>query len=345
MFEKDLSVSILIPTLNSAGTLSLCLDAVGRQNYPHGLMEVIVADGGSKDRTLEIVDKFARQYAQISVRMIPNPLKTGEAGKAIALKYARGEVIALIDSDNVLESDDWLSLMIDPFLDPRVVASEPIRYTYQREDGYITRYCALLGMNDPLCYFLGNFDRECILSGSWTGVPYRIERQTEGFLSLRFTTARIPTIGANGFLIRRCVLQDLGIGDYLFDIDILPRLFHQGSEWTVAKVKIGIKHIFCGNWKDFYRKQSRRVHDFLYYKKKGQRRYEWGGANRRGLVYFIFSCLFLIPLIFQSLKGFIKSKDPVFFLHPFFCEMTFIAYALGCLTGGGKIFDRREWNR
>ncbi len=38
-------------------------------------------------------------------------LKTGDAGKAAGVKHAKNEIIALIDSDNILPSRDWLSRM------------------------------------------------------------------------------------------------------------------------------------------------------------------------------------------------------------------------------------------
>ncbi len=45
-------------------------------------MEIIVADGGSSDGTLKIARKYESQ-------IVNNPLKTGEAGKAIGLKEAK----------------------------------------------------------------------------------------------------------------------------------------------------------------------------------------------------------------------------------------------------------------
>jgi len=48
----------------------------------------------------------------------PNPLKTGEAGKAAGVKHAGGEIIALIDSDNILPERDWLVRMAALFYDP-----------------------------------------------------------------------------------------------------------------------------------------------------------------------------------------------------------------------------------
>jgi len=150
------SVSVVVPTYNSAKTLGDCLESIKNQDY-QGEVEIIIADGGSTDSTLEI----ARKYTD---KIYPNPLKTGEAGKAAGVKHAKNEIIALIDSDNILPSRDWLSRMIEPFQDREIAGTEPLYYTYRKEDGYITRYCAMLGMNDPLCLFLGNYDRIKIIT-------------------------------------------------------------------------------------------------------------------------------------------------------------------------------------
>jgi len=63
------------------------------------------------------------------------------------VKHASGEIIALIDSDNILPERDWFARMAAPFDDPEIAGTEPLYYTYRKEDGYITRYCAMLGMN------------------------------------------------------------------------------------------------------------------------------------------------------------------------------------------------------
>jgi len=105
-YEKILnepSISIIIPTYNSEKVLPLCLESIETQDY-RGDIEIIIADGGSTDSTLEI----AKQYTN---KIYPNPLKTGEAGKAVGLRHSKGEIIALIDSDNILPSRDWLSRM------------------------------------------------------------------------------------------------------------------------------------------------------------------------------------------------------------------------------------------
>jgi len=101
--NRNPSISIITPTYNSAKTLTSCLDSIKNQDY-QGDIEIIIADGGSTDSTLIIAQKYTD-------KIYPNPLKTGEAGKAAGVKQAKSEIIALIDSDNILPSRDWLSRM------------------------------------------------------------------------------------------------------------------------------------------------------------------------------------------------------------------------------------------
>lgn len=338
-----LTISIVIPTLNSAKTLKQCMESIAGQDYPKDKIEVIVADGGSTDGTLEIISEFS-VASNSNIYIVPNPLKTGEAGKAAGLKHAKNDIIAFIDSDNILPDKDWLKRMVEPFEDPEITASEPIEYTYRATDGYITRYCALLGMNDPLCLFLGNYDRYCTLTGQWTEVPHK-EKDRGGYLKIELDKSHLPTIGANGFLIRRSVLEKCDIGDYLFDIDIIYELISRSNSTggiCFAKVKTGIVHIFSGNIKTFARKQRRRVRDYLYYNKLGVRKYPWKSVSKTKLLKFILSCLTLAPLLIQGIRGYRKRPDRAWFFHPLACWVTLWEYGWGRIGG---IFGVRELKR
>lgn len=336
------SVSVIIPTLNSVKTIKQCLESIAGQEYSKELIEIIVVDGGSIDGTVEI----AKEY---TANIYPNLLKTGEAGKAAGLKFAKNDIIAFIDSDNILPDKDWLRRMIEPFVDTEIIASEPIEYTYRANDGYITRYCALLGMNDPLCLFLGNYDRYCTLTGRWTEMPHK-EEDKGNYLKIELDKMRLPTIGANGFLIRRSVLEKCDIGDYLFDIDIIYELLSRSNPTGsiyFAKVKTGIVHIFSGNIKTFARKQRRRVRDYLYYNKLGVRKYPWQSASKIKLLKFILSCLIFAPLLIQSIKGYVKKPDSAWFFHPVACWITLLEYGFGRVGGfwGIRELKREGWSQ
>jgi glycosyltransferase involved in cell wall biosynthesis len=317
-------VSVVIPTLNAAHVLGKCLASIRAQDYPPGQVELIVADGGSTDGTVEMADR-------LGALVVPNPLKTGEAGKAVGVRSARGEFIALIDSDNILPQVDWLRRMVAPLTDPEIVGTEPISYTWRREDGLITRYCALLGMNDPLCLFLGNYDRFCTLTQRWTEMPVQ-EEDCGDYLKVTLNPRRLPTMGANGFIIRRSELARCEISDYLFDIDVIYALSQQGRT-TYAKVKLGIVHLFSGNWCTFLRKQRRRVRDYLYFRSQNMRRYPWGGLDRWRLLKFIVYCVTGFPLLVQSMIGYLRWPDVAWFFHPLACWTTLWIYAWGAVRG------------
>ncbi|HBQ20792.1 MAG: hypothetical protein A2Z91_03910 [Deltaproteobacteria bacterium GWA2_38_16] len=319
-----MNISIIIPTYNSEKVLERCLQSIRRQDYPKENVEIIIADGGSKDQTLKIAQKYTHL-------IFPNPLKTGEAGKAVGLKHANHEICAFIDSDNILPESNWLTKMMEPFKDSEIIAAEPLFYTYRPQDYFITRYCALLGMNDPLCYFLGNYDRMNMLTRKWTEMPI-VSKDEGSFLKIKFVNdqeGQIPTIGANGFFIRKSALDLIDIKDYFIDIDILPLILNQkGKEFTqVAKVKIGIIHLYCDSIRIFIRKQRRRICDYLYLSRREQRYYQWRSFPMTKLAKFIVYTILVVPLIFQSLKGFIRKGDGAWFFHPLACWITFYVYA------------------
>lgn len=53
------TVSIIIPTLNSAKTLRACLESIAMHDYPKEKLEIIIADAGSADQTLDIISEFS----------------------------------------------------------------------------------------------------------------------------------------------------------------------------------------------------------------------------------------------------------------------------------------------
>lgn len=333
------SISVIIPVLNSERVLQGCLEAIRSQNYPAHLIEIIIADGGSEDRSLEI----ARQY---DAKIFENPLKTGEAGKAVGLKKARSELVAFIDSDNLLPQKDWFQKMVEPFQDTEILGAEPWEFTYRKRDGFIDRYCALMGMNDPVCFFLGNYDKKNTLTDQWTELP--IQQEDRGnWIKLFLSSHPIPTIGANGTVFRKTVLLgEESIGDYFFDIDLMAAMMKRHPV-HFAKVKVGIIHLFCGsNVLQFMRKQKRRIRDYLYYSELGVRKYPWK-SQKKGLIKFLLSCFLILPLVVQALKGYFKKRDNAWFFHPVACWLTLWEYGWGTIAKffGVKGLERSRWKQ
>ncbi len=333
------TVSVLIPTLNSERTLDECLRAIRSQEYPSEAVEIIVADAGSRDKTVEI----ARRHGAV---VVANPLVTGEAGKAAALRAARNELVALIDSDNIIIGADWLRKMVAPFEDERVMGSEPIRFQSLPTDGVIDRYCAWVGVNDPLCLFIGNYDRQSAITGRWTELPVEIVRRMPGFTVMRIVPDQpAPTIGANGTMYRREAIASL-VGEYLMDIDLPIQLAQASGSMLFAKVECGIRHLYCRDFSAFVRKQRRRIRDFMSKKHRDRERvYPWGNLVPRGVLRFSLSCVTVVPLVAQSIAGYRRSGDTALFFHPLACWATLWVYAVDTLFFRGREADRSQWRQ
>jgi succinoglycan biosynthesis protein ExoA len=88
-------VSIVIPVYNEERYIEACLASVLDQDYPADRYEVIIADGGSTDRTRAIVESTAVLHPM--VRLIDNPGRTQAHGLNLAILASRGEYIARQD--------------------------------------------------------------------------------------------------------------------------------------------------------------------------------------------------------------------------------------------------------
>ena len=334
------TVSVVMPTLNAERHVEQCLTALRAQDYD-GAVELLVPDAGSTDRTLDIVAAF-------SGRVLANPLKSGEAGKAVGVRAARGDLVLLLDSDNVLVGRDWLTRMVQPFLeDPVVFAAEPARFAYRPEDNVFNRWHALLGAADPLTLYTGNYARESTLTGDWTDYPYRAEPRV-GWQRVELDARWVPVLGANGFMIRRAAYDDHPFGDYLFDLDYVHDLV-QGGRTIIARPDVGVVHLFCDTLDRFCAKTRRRVDDFFYFRGQGDRSYPWTARHRmRGVVDFALSTAFIVPVVRDAVRGHRRAPDArAWTFHVAACWITLWIYSVGFVRGHlrPRMLDRQGWRQ
>ena len=93
-------VSIVMPSLNQAKFIGRAIDSVLAQDYPN--IELIVADGGSDDGTVEVLK--ARQAADARLRWSSQPDSGPAAAVNAALAQVRGTVVGWLNSDDVYAS-------------------------------------------------------------------------------------------------------------------------------------------------------------------------------------------------------------------------------------------------
>ena len=92
----DFSVAIVIPALNEEKFIARCLDSVINQSFPFEKMDVMVVDGGSVDKTQEIVNGYHEKYGNI--RLINNPRKIQSIAFNIGVKESPAPYIVRLDA-------------------------------------------------------------------------------------------------------------------------------------------------------------------------------------------------------------------------------------------------------
>ncbi len=335
-------VSFIIPTLNAQSVLEKCLHSISIQNFKRSNYEILIIDGGSTDNTISI----AKKYGSI---ILKNPLKTAEAGKAVGVKSAKGEYIALIDSDNILPKNDWLKKAIYPLdKDKEIIGTEPWKFTYRTNSGLMERYSALIGANDPYAFVSGVYDRKNYINNKWTNLNINTLNFPSYLKVSLFPNQPIPTIGANGTIFRSSFLKENLKSDYLFDIDIISQVIGSNEKPIYfAKTKTSIIHTFCeSSFKKFINKQKRRLTDYYIY--KNERYFNWNQINNNSQIKFVLYSILIIPALFDSIKGFIKKSDPVWFIHPIACLATIYIYFIVTLKyklGLLKPINRNNWKQ
>src|SRR5215204_5421982 len=86
-----LELSVIIPVRNAEGMIAECLASIMRA----APREIIVVDGLSTDRTVEIVQRYP-------VRILSDDGKGVAAARALGVEAATSRWVALIDADIVL---------------------------------------------------------------------------------------------------------------------------------------------------------------------------------------------------------------------------------------------------
>lgn len=114
-------ISVIIPTKNEEKYIKRCLISLNRQREYIG--EIIVADGGSTDKTVEI----ARRYADIV--LVDPRLNSPGKGRNAGANMAKGDILAFVDADTLV-NDEWGKAITEAFNQKGVLmASGPV-YPY-----------------------------------------------------------------------------------------------------------------------------------------------------------------------------------------------------------------------
>ena len=176
-------ITIIVATLNNQLTIAACLEAIQELEYSKESIEVILADGGSMDKTLEIAKKY-------NVNILPTDLNA-PAAYNYAMKNTSSAVIGFVDADAKVEKE-WLKKLLPHLTNPKVAGVSggietwnteniwsrsigyDIKYRYSRMNKYASRIATMnLLMKKKVIEEVGGFD-ENLPSQYDTDLGFRI---------------------------------------------------------------------------------------------------------------------------------------------------------------------------
>lgn len=149
--ESHPIVSVVIPSYNRAALLPRAITSVLNQTFPD--LECIIVDDGSTDQTVALVEKF--QDPRLRLIRLPDNKGVGHA-RNIGIRSARGELIALLDSD-----DEWLPQKLERQItrmrdtaDPKVTVVYCLCYGYDGATDRMTPHHTLIYEGDVFWHLL-----------------------------------------------------------------------------------------------------------------------------------------------------------------------------------------------
>jgi len=101
--KRNIKVTIGLCVKNAEATVGQAIDSILMQDFPLELMEPIIVDGYSEDRTLDVI-RSKLKGSKMEYRIFRERKGLGHA-RQVVVDNARGEFIVWVDADMILSKD------------------------------------------------------------------------------------------------------------------------------------------------------------------------------------------------------------------------------------------------
>ncbi len=325
-------ISFVLAIYNAERTIKECVNSILNQDYPKKDYEIIISDGGSKDKTLEIIKKFMKKNKNIKI--VNNLYKFSEGkgmGRDMGNKKARGEILIQLDHDNILENKNWLKSILFPFKDnPRIEVVQSL-LTFTEKDSSFIKYINSLGVEDA-------FASPYNLVSQISLYPKKFKLIKNQYFVYELNPKKVLYAGANGCAFKKNTLKK--INGWTRDVDVFADLAQFKTKVAVIK-KPRIIHKTTADLYSFLKKKAIYFNRFIQeqYKTKS---FKWVEKDFSGKIKFILMVLYNLSIIgplFVSIKQFYKTKRNFWFWHPIALYLITLEYSLITLLNIKNFFS------
>jgi glycosyltransferase involved in cell wall biosynthesis len=303
--KTQILISIITPTLNNEKDIKNFLESLKRQTYFENT-EVIIADGGSSDKTLEIAKKY-------KVKVFNNKKIFADIGVNEATQRAKGKLIMILATDNLFREKNSLEKMVNVFDDKKITAAFP-KQDSLRVDTIYTKY--INTFTDPVNHFVYGY----AANPRTFEKIYKIQEKRSDYIIFEYSSSiYFPMIAfAQGFTVRSGFNRSK---KNEFD-DTTPVIELLKDNKKIAYVdSVTLYHHTINSLGHFIEKQSWRTRNYLQKK-------NFGISHRAKLlpkkqtdrirIWPIYSLTILPPFVYASYH-LIKDREIMWIFHPLLC--------------------------
>lgn len=154
------AASIVIPTLNEEKYLPVLLDSLRRVSAP---MEIIVVDGASTDRTVQVVERYKPLFVgDASLRVLHSDARNISLQRNIGAAAASHELLIFCDADVLIPSHETYATLLTRFAEGRMAVAAPVLVPIEPGLGFklaykIVYWLQRLVLSHGRPYFAGSF--------------------------------------------------------------------------------------------------------------------------------------------------------------------------------------------
>lgn len=105
---ESIKISVVIPAYNAEATIVEAIQSVFAQTASKHIVEIIIVDDGSTDGTVSVIKNFIEIECISIIKLVVQENKGAAAARNTGMMAAKGNWIALLDSDDV-----WLPEKIE----------------------------------------------------------------------------------------------------------------------------------------------------------------------------------------------------------------------------------------
>lgn len=309
-------LSLIVCTYNGENLIKRCIDSILIQDYKN--FEILCIDGGSKDKTLEIIRNYSKKDKRIRIIINKNRLPEGAGnGKWQGFTKSKGKIIGIIDQDNVLQDSNLFSKIVNLMHKEDNLVGVLGGLRHDLSDHMVLRYVSLFGTDSFFAY------RSVDFLNNLKGRKHDIEK-------INLYIDNMSLTGGNCFFYLKESIEKAG--GYTRDVDTIRRIILSGKNKLLI-LKDSTKHYAETSLFNLVKKKF--MWGIKYFLEEETDSFNYLPKTKKELALFSKNLIFnllIFPNLIYSFKIYKNYNDTASFLFPQIAFLNTLAYGINFLA-------------